>query len=150
VFFDDLPVGYKFETGARRVGADDITGFARQWDPQPFHIDRDAAAESPYGGLIASGFHTLLTAFTLTLEADVWNEASMGSPGMDELRWRHPVRPDDTLRVHAEVVAATPSASRPDRGRTTIRYDVYNQDDVLVMQYTATHILRRKAPGGAP
>ena len=149
MYFDDLPVGTRFETGSRTLDLDAITGFARQWDPQPFHIDAGAAADSPYGGIIASGFHTLLTAFTLTLEADVWNEASMGSPGMDTLRWHQPVRPGDTLRVVAEVVAAAPSASRPDRGRTTIRYDVLNRDDTLVMQYTATHILRRKGRDAA-
>ncbi|MTJ04895.1 MAG: MaoC family dehydratase [Sediminimonas qiaohouensis] len=144
MYFDDLPVGYRFETGARTLDLEAITGFAGTWDPQPFHVDAEAAAASPYGGIIASGFHTLLTAFALTLEADVWNEASMGSPGMDDIRWRRPVRPGDTLRVHAEVIAAAPSISRADRGRTTIRYDVLNQDDEQVMQYSATHILKRK------
>ena len=147
MFFDDLPVGTRFETAARTLGVDDITGFAREWDPQPFHVDAAAAADSPYGGIIASGFHTLLTAFALTLEADVWNEASMGSPGMDDIRWARPVRPGDSLRVRAEVIAAVPSDSRPDRGRTTIRYDVYNQNEELVMQYTAIHILRRSPAG---
>ncbi len=150
MYFDDLPVGYSFETGARTLDLAGITGFAGTWDPQPFHVDAEAAAASPYGGIIASGFHTLLTAFTLTLEADIWNEASMGSPGMDEIRWRQPVRPGDNLRVRAEVVDANASASRPDRGRTTIRYDVLNQEDALVMQFTATHILRRNPEKHAP
>lgn len=143
--FDDLHVGYVFETPARSLGEDEIVAFASEYDNQPFHTDPEAAAQSIYGGIIASGFQTLLTAFQLTLEADIWNEASMGSPGMRELQWRHPVRPGDALRVRAEVVASTPSASRPDRGRTEIRYDVLNQSGEVVMSYTATHILKRKA-----
>jgi acyl dehydratase len=145
MFFDDLPVGYRFETGAQTLPLEAITDFARQWDPQPFHIDADAAAASPYGGIIASGFHTLLTSFTQTLGADVWNEASIGSPGMTDIQWLRPVRPGDTLRTLAEVVAAVPSTSRPDRGRTTIAYEVLNQSDEVVMRYTAIHILRRRA-----
>jgi acyl dehydratase len=144
MFFDDLPVGYRFETGTQALSLDAITDFARQWDPQPFHIDADAAAASPYGGIIASGFHTLLTSFTQTLGADIWNEASMGSPGMTDIQWLRPVRPGDTLRTLAEVVASIPSKSRPDRGRTTIVYEVLNQSDEVVMRYTAIHILRRR------
>jgi acyl dehydratase len=143
MYFDDLPVGYIFETESRTLTEDEIIAFARQYDAQPFHIDRDAAAQSIYGGIIASGFHTMLVAFNLSLQADIWNEASMGSPGMRDVQWRHPVRPGDDLRVRAEVVASTPSASRPDRGRTEIRYDVLNQSGEVVMTYTATHILKR-------
>jgi acyl dehydratase len=145
MFFDDLPVGYRFATGAQTLPLDAITDFARQWDPQPFHVDAEAATASPYGGIIASGFHTLLTSFIQTLGADVWNEASMGSPGMTDIQWLHPVRPGDTLRTQAEVVASVASTSRPDRGRTTITYEVLNQADVVVMRYTAIHILWRKA-----
>lgn len=144
MFFDDLPVGYRFTTEARTLPLAEIVGFARRWDPQPFHTDPEAATASPYGGIIASGFHTILTAFVQTLEADVWNEASMGSPGMDEVRWLKPVYPGDTLQTAAEVMDSTPSQSRPDRGRTTIQYRVYNQHGDEVASYRATHILRRK------
>ena len=146
MFFDDLEEGFTFETGSRSLDREAIVAFARLWDPQPFHLDEKAAGESIYGGLIASGFHTMLTAFVLTLQAGVWNEASMGSPGMDEIRWRLPVRPGDTLRARGTVLSSTPSTSRPDRGRTLIRYDVFNQQDQIVMSYSATHILRRR-PG---
>lgn len=144
MFFDDLPVGYRFETASCTLPLEAITDFAQQWDPQPFHMDQEAAAASPYGGIIASGFHTLLTSFTQTLGANVWNEASMGSPGMTDIQWLRPVRPGDTLRTRAEVMAAVPSESRPDRGRTTITYEVENQSQEVVMRYTAIHILRRK------
>lgn len=143
MYFDDLTEGMQFETKSRTLSQDDIVTFARQWDPQPFHLDEEAAADSPFGGLIASGFHTLLTAFVLTLEANVWTKASMGSPGMDDLRWRKPVRPGDTLRARGTVETATPSKSRPDRGRTVIFYEVFNQDGTVVMTYRSTHILRR-------
>lgn len=144
MFFDDLPVGYRFDTAAKTLPLAAITEFARQWDPQPFHVDAEAAAASPYGGIIASGFHTLLTSFVQTLDAGIWNEASMGSPGMSDIQWLRPVRPDDRLRTRAEVVASVPSTSRPDRGRTTIAYEVLNQTGEVVMRYTAIHILRRK------
>ncbi len=144
MYFDDLPKGYSFETGTRTLSEDDIIAFARQWDPQTFHTDPEAARASPYGGLIASGFHSLLTAFNLTLDANVWNEASMGSPGMDNLRWIRPVRPGDTLRVKIEVTSSTPSQSRDDRGRTGFQHTVLNQDDEVVMTYDCVNILARR------
>jgi acyl dehydratase len=144
MYFDDLPKGYTFETATRTLSEDDIIGFARQWDPQTFHTDPEAAKGSPYGGLIASGFHTLLTAFNLTLGANVWNEASMGSPGIDNLRWIRPVRPGDTLRVQIEVTSSTPSQSRDDRGRTGFKHTVLNQNDEVVMTYHCMNILARR------
>lgn len=147
MYFDDLPVGYRFETGVKTLSEEEIVGFANQYDPQPFHTDQEAAAQSIYGGIIASGFQTMLISFGQVLAADIWNEASMGSPGMRDLIWKRPVYPGDRLLTRAEVVASTPSSSRPDRGRTEIRYDVFNQDDDLVMSYTATHILKRAQHG---
>jgi len=144
MYFDDLPKGYTFETGSRTLSEDDILTFARQWDPQSFHTDPEAAKASPYGGLIASGFHSLLTAYALTLEANVWNEAAMGSPGIDSLRWIRPVRPGDTLRVRIEVTSSTPSRSRPGRGRTGFQHTVLNQNDEVVMTYHCVSILARR------
>jgi len=145
MFFDDFPVGYTYETASREMPRDEIVDFAGEWDPQSFHIDDEAGRASPYGGLIASGFHTLVTAYRLTLETGIWTEAPMGSPGMEHVRWLLPVRPGDTLRVKATVTASRASASRPDRGRTTILYEVLNQKDEIVMSYAAIHILRRRA-----
>jgi acyl dehydratase len=130
MYFDDLPKGFTFETGTRTLGEDEILAFARQWDPQDFHTDPEAAKASPYGGLIASGFHSMLTAFNLILDANVWNEASMGSPGMDSLR--------------VEVTSSTPSQSRPDRGRTGFKHTVRNQNGEVVMTYHCTVILARR------
>jgi acyl dehydratase len=146
MYFDDLPVGYKFDTGAHQLSADAIKAFAQEWDPQPFHLDEEAAKTSPYGALIASGFHTLLAAFRLTVEAETWAESSMGGPGIKELLWLKPVYVDDTIRVSAEVMSARASQSKPDRGIVDIRNDVFNQSGELVAQYQATHILRRRPP----
>lgn len=144
MYFDDLPVGYTFETEGRTLYEQDILAFSRQWDPQYFHTDPEAAKASPYGGLIASGFHTMLTAFALILDANVWNEASMGSPGMENLRWIRPVRPGDTLRVQGKVTSSTPSKSRGDRGRTGFQHRVLNQNDEVVMTYHCVNILARR------
>ncbi|MCR9125669.1 MAG: MaoC family dehydratase [Rhodobacteraceae bacterium] len=144
MFFEDLPAGATFRTGSRALRAADIIGFAREWDPQPFHLDDEAARASPYGGLIASGWHTLLIAFKLTLEAADWSESSMGSPGMANVKWMLPVRPGDVLHVEAEVLRSTASRSRPDRGFVDIRYDVIRQTGETVAQYEATHMLRRR------
>ena len=144
MFFDELPVGFTHETGGTTLTEDEIIDFARKYDPQPFHIDKPAAEASIYGGIIASGFQTLIVAFDLILASGVWTEASMGSPGLDELRWKLPVRPGDTLRVKMSVTASEPSKSRPDRGRTKIFYEIFNQRDEIVSSYYATQLLKRR------
>ena len=146
MYFDDLPVGFTFQTGSATLTAEAIKRFAQEWDPQPFHLDEEAAKASPYGALIASGFQTILTAFKLSVDANVWSESSLGGPGLKEVLWLKPVYVGDTLRVEAEVVAARVSASKPDRGIVEILNRIFNQSDVLVAQYQGTHILsRRKA-----
>jgi acyl dehydratase len=149
MYFEDFPVGFVHETEARPMPLDEIMEFARAWDPQPFHIDPEAARDSIYGGIIASGWHSLVVAFRLWYDTGLWAEASMGSPGMENIRWLKPVRPGDSLRVRAEVIASSPSKSRPDRGRITVRNEVYNQDDAKVAEYSGVHILKTRGAGGA-
>ena len=144
MFFEDMPVGKRYATGSKTLDAEAIKAFARQWDPQPFHLDEAAAEASVFGGLIASGFHTVLTAFNLTLAASDWSESSMGSPGLAEVRWIKPVYAGDTLRVEAEVVAARASESKPDRGFVEVQYNILNQKDELVSSYRSTHMLKKK------
>ncbi|MEX0285237.1 MAG: MaoC family dehydratase [Paracoccaceae bacterium] len=146
MYFDDLPVGTQFETGTRTLSADEIIAFAEDYDPQPFHLDPEAAKQTIYGGLIASGVQTMGVALRLVIESGVWADSSMGSPGLDEVRFILPVRPGDTLRVTGEIVHSAPSKSRPDRGRTRIHYDVYNQKDERVMSWKAIQLLKRKTP----
>jgi acyl dehydratase len=144
MYFDELSVGFSHETGAVQLSEEEIIAFAKQYDPQPFHIDPQAAAESIYGGIIASGFQTLLVAFDLILKSNVWTDASMGSPGLDEVRFRRPVRPGDHLRVRMKVTAKEASKSRPDRGRVTFYYEILNQVDEVVVSYYTVQLLKRR------
>lgn len=144
LWFEDFAPGQRFRTAGATLSEAQILEFAWAHDPQPFHLDVEAAAASPYGGIIASGFQTLLVSFRLIYQERIINAASLGSPGLDELRWPRPVRPGDTLKVEAEVRECRPSASRPDRGLVTIAYTVLNQKDEPVMTYRAMHLLRRR------
>ena len=143
MYYEDFPVGFQFETATRQLSLGDMVGFAQLWDPQPFHVDEVAAQASPFGGIIASGFQTLIVAFRLTIATGFFEACSMGSPGMDIVRWMAPVRPGDCLRVRAEVMSARLSGSKPDRGLVTIRYEVLNQDDQPVACYSPVQILQR-------
>ncbi|MFP4361028.1 MAG: MaoC family dehydratase [Alphaproteobacteria bacterium] len=149
-WFEDFTVGERFTTAGCTLSEAQILAFALAWDPQPFHLDQTVAAAGPYGGLIASGFQTLLVSFRLWHAAGVINAASIGSPGMDELRWTAPVRPGDTLHVEAEVLATKASRSKPDRGTAVIAYAVVNGRGDTVMTYRVTHLLRRRAEPGTP
>ncbi len=142
--FEDFTVGRIFKSPGATLTEAQILDFAWQWDPQPFHIDVPTANAGPYGGLISSGFHTLVLAFRLIHSTGYLDAGSMGSPGMDELRWLAPVRPGDTLRVEGEVTESRPSSSKPDRGTARIAYAVLNQDGVTVMTFIAIHILRKR------
>ena len=145
MYFDDLTVGFFHVTDARSLSEAEIIAFAEQYDPQFFHTDPVAAKDSIYGGIIASGFQTLIVAFDLILSSGVWTEASMGSPGLDQVRWKLPVRPGDSIRVRMTVTATEPSKSRPDRGRTTIFYEILNQKDEIVSSYYAVQLLKRRS-----
>jgi acyl dehydratase len=114
------------------------------FDPQPFHVDALAAAQSPYRGLIASGLHTIALTFRLFLDSGALAVASLGSFGLDEIRWPEPVRPGDTLSVVVEVVAARPSASKPDRGIASLRYRTVNQRGETVMTMVGHQLIRRR------
>ncbi len=131
--FEDFEPGRVFELGTREVTEGEIVAFAREWDPQPFHVDPEAAQESIFGGLIASGWHTGAMWMRLYVDSLLVGAASMGSPGIEELRWLAPVRPGDTLEGRLTVLEATPSERRPDRGTIRIRGEMINQDGVIVM-----------------
>lgn len=145
-YFDDFSVGERFVTRGVTLTESMIIGFAMTYDPQPFHIDVEAARQSNYGGLIASGFQTLALGFRMVLETGIFRVASMGSPGFDELRWLKPVRPGDTLHTEIEVMEKTPSRSKPDRGILRIAYRIKNQKEEEVLSFLSMHLLRRRAP----
>ena len=148
LYFDDFEPGRTFESKGVTLSESQILDFALLYDPQPFHLDKEAAAEGPFNGLIASGFQTLALAFRIFYQANVINACSMGSPGLDELRWVRPVRPGDTLKVKATVREKRPSRSKPDRGTLLMDYEVLNQMDEVVMTFTAIHIFRKRPEAG--
>ena len=145
MYFEDFAPGQSFETGSRSLSEAEIIAFAKQWDKQSFHIEPEAAKASIYGGLIASGFHTLLTSFDLIVEAAIWTESSQGSPGIQDLRWLKPVRPGDELTVAVEVVATRPSSSREDRGYITWDHRTTNQRGETVMTFRSVSIALRRS-----
>ena len=147
LYFDDFEPGQIFHSKGATLSESQILDFALLYDPQPFHLDKEAAAEGPFNGLIASGFQTLSLAFRLFYQEKVINACSMGSPGLDELRWTRPVRPGDTIKVQATVREKRPSRSKPDRGTLLMDYDVTNQLGETVMTFTAIHIFARRSEG---
>ena len=131
--FEDFEPGQVYELGSRIVTEDDIVAFAREFDPQPFHVDPEAAEESVFGGLIASGWHTGAMWMRLYVDSMLGGSSGQGSSGIEELRWLAPVRPGDTLQGRLTVLDAAPSARRPDRGTIRIRGEMVNQEGVTVL-----------------
>lgn len=143
LYFDDFSVGDTFTAQEVLITEADILSFARRYDPQPFHLDAAAAESSPFGGLIASGFHTLLVSFRSFIDTGAIAACSLGSPGLEELRWLVPVRPGDTLYVTAEVLEMRPSNSKPDRGILKMNYETKNQRAETVMTFRGILLLSR-------
>ena len=143
-FLDDLTPGQRFTSPGLTLTEAEIIDFAWRYDPQPFHLDANAAANSPYGGLIASGFQSLAICFRLFIQSGILAESSMGSPGIDELRWLAPVRPGDTLHSEIEVLEVRPSNTKPDRGIARLKYQAVNQRGEAVLSFIVIHLLRRK------
>ena len=146
-YFEDFEPGQDIDLGSRTVTEDEIVEFARQYDPQPFHVDRDAAAESIYGGVIASGWHTCAMMMRLVVDGLLGKSSSMGSPGLDGVRWLAPVRAGDTLNVHYQTVQVKASASKPDRGVVWSQWVAINQHGATVCTVDGMGMFGRR-PGG--
>jgi len=146
-WFEDLRVGEVWEHGPRTVTREEVVAFAREFDPQAFHLDEEAARGIGYGGVIASGWHTAALCHRMVVDGLAGRVASLGSPGVDELRWLRPVRPGDTLRLRVECVEARASRSRPDRGLGRFRYELRNQSGETVMTMTALAFFARRPAG---
>lgn len=145
LYFDDMAVGRRFQSGEHAMDAAQIIAFARQFDPQPFHMDDDAAQGTLFGGLAASGWHT--AAITMRLQVTTGLPIAGGIIGASgDVAWPRPTRPTDVLHVVSEVVEATPSKSRPDRGMVTIRSETRNQNDE-VLQISTVRIVVPRKPG---
>lgn len=136
-WFEDYRPGLVLEFGALRVDEAEVLEFARRYDPQPFHIDAGAAAGGAYGGLIASGWHTGSLMMRMLVEHYLSPVSSLGSPGIDELRWLAPVRPGDTLSVRVTILEARRSQSKPDRGLVRAQMEALNQRREIVMSMKA-------------
>jgi acyl dehydratase len=146
-YFEDFEPGQDIDLGTRTVTEDEIVAFARQYDPQPFHVDRDAAADSIYGGVIASGWHTCGMMMRLVVDGLLGKSSSMGSPGLDGVRWLAPVRAGDTLNVRYQTVQVKASASKPDRGVVWSKWVAINQHGETVCTVEGMGMFGRR-PGG--
>jgi acyl dehydratase len=148
-YWEDFHPGEETVHGSHEITADEIVAFAREFDPQPFHTDPEAAADGPFGGLIASGWHTVALHMGLFVRSVLLDSASMGSPGVEELRWLVPVRPGDVLTSRSRVLEAWPSERDPGRGTIVGEHELVNQRGEVVLRMRARgHIARRPPTGG--
>ena len=143
-YLEDFAVGQVFESGRLRVDKDQIFAFARQFDPQPFHLDEQAARQSPFRGLAASGWHTAGLTMRLIVDGDFKPAGGVLGLGFDELNWPRAVRPGDELHVKSEVLEVRPSQSRPDRGTIKVRSTTYNQNGEAVQVMTGNLLVSRR------
>ena len=143
-YFEDFQAGASFELGSTRVTEEEMIAFARLYDPQPFHISPEEAKASPFGGLIASGWQTVVILNRLFVESIFNHTIGLGSPGVDEVRWLKPVRPGDTLKARCTVIESTPSRSRPEMGIVRFKCEVLNQADEVVLTLIGIDFLGRR------
>jgi acyl dehydratase len=144
IYFEDFAAGQEYDLGSSTLERAAIVEFASEFDPQPFHVDERAAAQSIYGGLIASGWHTCSVYMRLLCDGVLHRVASMGSPGVDELRWLGPVRPGDTLSAKLRIEAVRASNSKPDRGFVMTAGEMRNQDGDLVLTLKSMMMVQRR------
>jgi len=144
-YFEDIEVGGTARFGDYAVTREEVVAFAEKYDPQPFHLSDEAAAQTHFGRLSASGWHTCaMTMAMLVAHLKANRQAGLGSPGIDELRWLKPVYPGDRLRCESEVLEKRRSASRPEMGIFKSRMAVYNQDDVVVMTFVSNGLVETR------
>ncbi|MCA0311996.1 MAG: MaoC family dehydratase [Proteobacteria bacterium] len=146
-YWEDLPVGRVLALGSVTVEREQVLAFARQYDPQPFHLDEAAAARSMFGRLSASGWHTCAMAMGLMVRGFLHESSSLGSPGLEKIQWLRPVYPGDTLTLRQTVTEARPMASRPDVGLVRSLWEMFNQDDEQVLRMDGWGMFGRRAPG---
>jgi acyl dehydratase len=151
IYFEDLVVGVETNYGSYDVTRDEVLEFARKYDPQPFHLSDEEAAKTHFGRLSASGWHTAaMTMAVIARHVVDDHHAGLGSPGIDELRWKKPVYPGDTLHVSGRIVEKTPSRSRPEMGSFRTETTVKNQDGEVVMTFTSIVLIRRRPAEARP
>jgi acyl dehydratase len=144
LYFEDLAVGQTFGTGTVTVEPEEVKAFAAEFDPQPFHLDEEAARGSPFGGLVASGWHTAALTMRLLVGGELRVVGGLIGLGVEELSWPRPVRPGDVLRVESEVLGLRPSGSKPDRGIVRVRNTTLNGEGQPVMTQVVTMVVPRR------
>ena len=145
IYFEDVEVGSERLFGSYDVTREEVIEFARKYDPQPFHLSDEEAAKTHFGRIAASGWHTCAMTMAVIARAVVEEEqAGLGSPGVDELRWLKPVYPGDRITVHGKIIDAIPSRSKPDIGVIKSENVITNQDNVPVMRFTSIVLMRRR------
>lgn len=145
LYLEDFAAGQVFKSGRVRVDRDQIVAFAREYDPQPYHLDDEAARQSPFRGLAASGWHTAALTMRLLVDGEFRPAGGILGVGFDELSWPRPVRPGDELHATSEVLEVRASKSRPDRGMIRVRTTTLNQNDEPVQVFTGNLIVPRRA-----
>jgi acyl dehydratase len=143
-WFEDFPPGWTFENGPRTLSAAEIVAFAREWDPQRFHVDEEQARGTPFGGLIASGWQTAGVAMRLMCDGYLLESSCVGSPGIDELKFLKPVRPGDSLRFRSTVIGAAPSKTKPNRGTVTFLWEVVNQHGEVALSMLGKQLFLKR------
>ena len=146
-YFEDFSTDWVAEYGPRRVTREEIIGFAAQYDPQPMHLDEEAARNTMLGGLGASGWHTCCIMMKMIADNLLLDAASMGAPGIEEVKWLKPVRPGDSLTMRGSVLGTRASQSKPDRGFVNFLWKVFNDRDEMVMTLICPQMLLRRNPG---
>ena len=149
LYWEDFHPGRVFEHGPRRLPRDEMIAFAAQFDPQPMHLDEAAARESMMGGLAASGWYACCILMRMCVDAFVGESTSMGAPGVDEVRWLLPIRPDDELRLKATVLETRVSKSRPDMGFVRFEFELFNAAGPRVMTLTTSLMMGRREQAGS-
>jgi acyl dehydratase len=150
IYFEDLEIGAETYFGSYDVTREEVIEFARKYDAQPFHLSDEEAAKTHFGRIAASGWHTCAMTMAVIARYVVKDEqAGLGSPGVDELRWLRPVYPGDTLHVRGKIIETRPSRSKPDIGSFRTETTVTNQDDAPVMRFTSIVLMRRRPEGDA-
>ena len=145
IYFEDLEVGPETYFGSYAVTREEVLEFAHKYDPQPFHVSDEAAAKTHFGRIAASGWHTCaMTMAVLARYVVEQEQAGLGSPGIDELRWKTPVYPGDTLHVRGRVIEKTPSRRRPDMGSFRTEMTVTNQDEAPVLTFTSIVLIQKR------
>ena len=145
IYFEDFENGRVFETDTQKITAEEIISFGNNFAPLPYHTDPEAAKDYMFGELVAAGFHTCSISFGLFIRSGIFDDCAMGSPGFNKLRWKNPVRPDDSLKVTATVTEVSPARDENGRNLISLLFVTTNQNNQIVLEMETRHFVRCRA-----